>query len=283
MKVIRYSQRPRPGNIFGSFSVTTWIIIFTSLFSFFAFIVQYARPELIKHLALYPEHIANGQYLWTLISHIFVHGSLPHLFFNMFSLFFIGNLLEKIMGRKRFFWFYLIAGVFAGLVFVTLSNLFGYGVLGQRMFSSPDIPGVGASGAIFGIAGVLAFLIPRSKVYLIGGPLIAIALQAVVQSLFGANAAVNLIIMLLNIYILLSLLFIFSFNPNLRRLTIPIAMPFWLLPIVAILPLFIVGMFVSLPIANTAHLGGAIAGAIFGYYLRVKYKKKIAMLGRFFR
>ena len=197
MRVIRYPARPKNGNTLLDFSITTWLIIFTSLFSLFAFIFQYSNPDLIKYFALYPENIAKGQYLWTLLSHIFLHGSLPHLFFNMFSLFFIGNLLEKIMGRKRFFWFYLIAGVFAGLVFVILSNMFGHGILGERMFSSPSIPGVGASGAIFGIAGVLAFLIPRSRVYLIGGPLIAIALQAAIQSLFAANVIVNLVIFLL--------------------------------------------------------------------------------------
>ena len=50
-------------------------------------------------------------------------------------------------------------------------------------------------------------------------------------------------------------------------------MPFWFLPIVAIVPLVIIGLFIELPIGNTAHLGGLIAGFAYGYYLKQKTKR----------
>ena len=54
------------------------------------------------------------------------------------------------------------------------------------------------------------------------------------------------------------------------------------LPIVAIVPLIIVGLFVSLPIGNTAHLGGLIAGLGYGFYLRKKYPRKTRMISQQF-
>jgi len=74
----------------------------------------------------------------------------------------------------------------------------------------------------------------------------------------------------------------FSFNPRLRRFAIPLGMPFWVLPIVAIVPLVIVGLFVQLPIGNTAHFGGLIAGLFYGNYLKNKYRNKTAMIRRRF-
>ena len=72
----------------------------------------------------------------------------------------------------------------------------------------------------------------------------------------------------------------FSFNPRTRKIAVPVGMPFWLLPIIAIVPLVIIGLFVQLPIGNTAHLGGLLAGLIYGLYLRMKYKKKVEVLNR---
>ena len=56
----------------------------------------------------------------------------------MFSLAFIGSFVERIIGRKRFFWFYIIAGVFAGIVFVSLAGFFGTG-FGEKIFGNSGL------------------------------------------------------------------------------------------------------------------------------------------------
>jgi membrane associated rhomboid family serine protease len=59
----------------------------------------------------------------------------------------------------------MLSGIFAGLFFVFLSYFFGVGSLGERIFGSPEIFAVGASGAIFALAGLLAVLTPNLRVY----------------------------------------------------------------------------------------------------------------------
>lgn len=46
-----------------------------------------------------------------LVSHLFMHGSFFHIFFNMFSLWMFGNMLENLWGSKRFFIFYIVCGL----------------------------------------------------------------------------------------------------------------------------------------------------------------------------
>jgi membrane associated rhomboid family serine protease len=200
----------------------------------------------------------------------------------MFSLWFIGGFVEKIIGRRRFLIFYLAAGLFAGIIATLGAGYFGYGI-GANIFGSPTISMLGASGAIFGLAGLLAVLVPYSRVYLIAGPLIAIIVGSVVGSFVSNETLLTAIGFAINVYILLSILLMFSFNARTRKFILPIEMPFWLLPIVAIVPLMVIGLFVFLPIGNIAHLAGLIAGLAYGFYLKTKYKKKVMMLRRFFR
>jgi len=86
---------------------------------------------------------------------------------NMFVLFSLGGLCEKIIGRKRYLWFYLVSGIISGLAFVLLAYFFGNTDLGARVFGSPLIPAVGASGAIFAIAGLFMVLTPKLKFMII--------------------------------------------------------------------------------------------------------------------
>lgn len=182
-----------------------------------------------------------------------MHGGLAHLLFNMISLFFIGNFVEKIIGRKRFFWFYLISGILAGLFYVILSYFFGVGYIGEKLFINPNIFAVGASGAIFALLGLLSLLTPFNKVYLVAGPLIAIVIQALFAQFIPASLT-SVFDILITIYFFIAVFSMFSFSSRLRKIAIPLEMPFWLLPIIAIVPLVIIGLFINLPIGNTAHL-----------------------------
>lgn len=152
-----------------SISVTNWIIISNILFFIIATIFLIYDSSTIKYLALQPNYIIDGKYLWTVITSMFMHANFFHLAINMFVLFSLGNFCEKIIGRKRFFWFYILSGIFAGILFAILSGYFGFGI-GERIFGSPSIPGVGASGAIFAIAGLFVILTPKLRFSIIFFP-----------------------------------------------------------------------------------------------------------------
>jgi membrane associated rhomboid family serine protease len=284
-----YTKRHLKRNLFmtwiSSIGLTTKLIII-NIVLFLAFLIAsiFIKEEiLLNFLALNPNNLFLKGYIWTLLTSMFMHANFFHLIVNMFSLYFVGNFLEMIIGKKRFFWFYFLSGIFAGIFFAILSYLFGSNEIGARLLGSPEIFAVGASGAIFGIAGVLAVMVPKNRVYLIAGPLIAIALAALASSIVKNPQALSAINLIANIYIIFSLLALFSFNSSLRKLIIPIEMPFSVLPWVAIIPLFAIGFFVKdFPIGNSAHLGGLIAGLIYGYYLKLKYKNKAKLIEKYF-
>lgn len=265
-------------NFFKNISITSWLI----LINVFFFIISLFLGRFFDYLVLQPKLLFENYYIWTLITSMFMHAGFAHLLFNMFSLYFIGNFLEKIIGRKRFIYFYLISGILAGLFFSVLAYSFGYGFW-TKIFGGPSVLAVGASGAIFGLLGLLAVLTPKSKVYLLAGPLIAIILQAILDSFVTNNSILTIVNLILGIYIFVAIFSIFSFSRKTIKIALPLELKFWLLPIIAIVPLILIGLVVPLPIGNMAHLGGLLTGLIYGFYLRKRYKKKVALLGKYFK
>lgn len=141
----------------------TLALIMTSFILFILVLVLAAfGVNLIYYIGIMPASILSGQNLWTIITNIFMHASLSHLFMNMMSLLFLGSFLERILGRKKFFIFYITAGIFAGLFFVFISAIFNIEL---------NTIAVGASGAIFGIAGLLAVVTPKLPVYILFIPI----------------------------------------------------------------------------------------------------------------
>ena len=272
----------RKESLLKSFSLTTWLII-TNVILFFIFGAFLAlEPESIDNIAIQPSTILAGQTIWTIFTSMFMHAGGLHLFVNMFSLFFLGSLCERIVGRKRFLWLYLVSGIFGGLAFVLFAYLGGFFPKGDFLFGGLDDFAVGASGALFGLLGLLAVLIPRQKVFLIVGPLIVIILQFVLGE-FLSGSIVSFLNIALSFLIFLMIVVMFSPDERYRRLSLPMEMPLWVAPIVAIVPLVFISYFVKLPIGNTAHFGGLVAGLIYGFYLRRKYKRKVRLLERMFR
>jgi membrane associated rhomboid family serine protease len=162
------SRRLRPygaskKKAFLNFSVTHWIIAVNVICFLIFFTLISINENYVKYVALKPSYFFQGKYLWTVLTSMFMHGNFFHLFVNMFVLFSLGGLCEKIIGGKRYFWFYLLAGIFAGLLFVFLAYFFGNTELGAAVFGGPDAFAVGASGAIFGIAALFMILTPRLR------------------------------------------------------------------------------------------------------------------------
>ena len=86
---------------------------------------------------------------WTLVTYMFLHANVMHIFLNMLVLFFFGPLLERQIGSARFLGLYLGSGVIAGLA--------------QVLAFSGAI--VGASAAIMGVMGALTVLMPDLRVF----------------------------------------------------------------------------------------------------------------------
>ncbi len=140
-----------------NFSYTS-IIIFVNVVAFIAFIILMnlvGEMRMISWVALMPSTIVAGQALWTFVTSIFMHAGFAHLFVNMISLMFIGNFVEKLIGKKRFVSLYFAGGLFAGLFFVLIAMATG---------TDLNVYAVGASGAIFALGGLLAILTPRLPV-----------------------------------------------------------------------------------------------------------------------
>ena len=97
----------------------------------------------------------NNQW-WRLITSMFVHIYLLHLVMNMFSLLILGPFVEKLYGSAKFVVFWMVSGI-AGSVamYLTLRPSLAHGILGSFIFKAVDVPAAGASGALFGLVGVL--------------------------------------------------------------------------------------------------------------------------------
>ncbi len=94
----------------------------------------------------------------TLLTSIFMHGSIAHIFGNMLFLWIFGDNIENRLGHFRYFLFYLVCGIIASLAHVYSTVALGGNLL---------IPTLGASGAISGVLGAYILLFPKKRVSII--------------------------------------------------------------------------------------------------------------------
>ena len=162
-----YTKRNLRRGIFSlllsNISITAWLILINVLFFIIFYFLYLIDPVYMDYVALKPSFILQGKYLWTFLTSMFMHAGPLHLFVNMFVLLSLGSFCEKIIGKKRYLLFYLISGLLAGLAFFIFAVFFGNSELGAKIFGSADISAVGASGAIFAIAGLFVILTPKLK------------------------------------------------------------------------------------------------------------------------
>ena len=130
--------------------------------------------QLIDWGANYGPLTLGGQE-WRLLTSMFLHGGLFHIFFNMWCLWDLGSLCESLYGHTTFAAVYLVSGIGASLASV---------------WWHPAVPSVGASGAIFGIVGALIasyylgeFTMPR---FAVAGHLRSVLVFAGYALIFGA-------------------------------------------------------------------------------------------------
>jgi membrane associated rhomboid family serine protease len=130
--------------------MTPWVkrLLIANIAMFF---VTSASPVLYRMLLLYPPWILTRP--WTLVTYMFLHGGIGHLFFNMIGLFFFGPRLESRLGGRDFLWLYFLSGM--------------GGALGSIIFATA-YPVVGASGGVYGVLLGYALFWPREKIYIYG-------------------------------------------------------------------------------------------------------------------
>lgn len=95
-------------------------------------------------------------------TYMFAHGSLGHIFFNMFALASFAPILENYWGEKKFLIFYVITGMGAGIMYALANYYFFPGTAGYM---------VGASGAIYGILMAFGMLFPNMELMLLFPPI----------------------------------------------------------------------------------------------------------------
>jgi membrane associated rhomboid family serine protease len=97
---------------------------------------------------------------WQLVTYAFLHGSIAHIFFNMFALFMFGRALEYFWGSRRFTVFYLACVIAAAATQLLTASLAG------SMEAT-----LGASGGVFGLLLAFAMYFPRQRITLLFPPI----------------------------------------------------------------------------------------------------------------
>ncbi len=102
--------------------------------------------------------LSAGRY-WTLLTSVFSHLWVLHLFVNMFVLNSFGRFLERFLGAKFYILFYIVAGIVSSLSHSAVSNF---------LLGHPELPALGASGAIAGLVLLFSLVFPKEKIVLFG-------------------------------------------------------------------------------------------------------------------
>lgn len=114
---------------------------------------------------------------WQVVTHMFMHGGLWHIFFNMYALLIFGSVVERTIGAKKFVVFYFLCGLGAvllhtGVEYLQASHYLAAGAAGEAAYINLlRTPTLGASGAVYGVLIGYAVLYPNSVLTLIFPPI----------------------------------------------------------------------------------------------------------------
>jgi rhomboid-like protein len=165
------------------------LLILNIIFFIATFVLRHTF-DMEKWLALYYFNSPNFR-VWQIISYMFMHGGLTHIFFNMLALFLFGPILEYSVGPKRFLNLYFICGIGAIILqwlvqAIQIHSITGgfiishpeldssytaFGQAAQQLYNTYNTPIVGASGAIFGLLVAFAMLYPNMEMMIIFFPI----------------------------------------------------------------------------------------------------------------
>lgn len=113
---------------------------------------------MLNHFLVSWEGLKNGR-IWTLITSVFSHNMLFHIFINMYVLYGFGSVIEQVLGSKKFLRLYIISGIAGSL---------GHSITSYMLLDNPHLPALGASGAVSGILVFFSFMFPSQMIFLFG-------------------------------------------------------------------------------------------------------------------
>ena len=128
------------------------IIILNVLIYLGVNIAAYSGTNIIPYIGLYGSWSGLMARPWTLVTYMFTQADFMHLLTNMLTLYFFGSFLNRVAGERNFLLIYFAGGIIGGLFVLWLS--------------SPYIPTIGASGAVFALGGALAIVAPKVSVFI---------------------------------------------------------------------------------------------------------------------
>ncbi len=181
-----YNEQYRPGG-FGYLPVVTKNIIIINVLMFLATLVgQSQGVDLTRYFGLH-YYLAPDFKPHQFVTYIFMHGSFPHILFNMLGVYIFGQVLEQVWGPKRYLIFYILTGFGAALAQYIVMHFEIRQVLEivNEQIASPATSAadksyyieqkfeylnrqviVGASGSLFGLLGAFGMLFPNQRLYL---------------------------------------------------------------------------------------------------------------------
>ena len=117
--------------------------------------IAFKGLPLVYWISLVPSFVNRG-WIWQFATYMFVHGSMWHLFFNMFALIMFGRTLERSLGTREFLLFYFLCGILGGVV----SYLF------YLLQGVTNVAIMGASGSIYALLFLCAVIFPNARLLL---------------------------------------------------------------------------------------------------------------------
>lgn len=156
-------------------------LIIINILVYFAQVALGGNTDTNRVIDLFALHHYNSVEFrpYQIITHMFMHGGLFHLLFNMLGLWMFGSTVEKIWGAKRFLLFYLICGVVAALTQMASYAYdfweYDHAILGDELSGLYQEAlrrnaTVGASGAIMGILAGFGYLFPNTTLFIMPIP-----------------------------------------------------------------------------------------------------------------
>ena len=147
--------------------VITYIIMAICVVMFIVSGLGMDTMSLIKYGANVGSLVKNGD-IYRLVTYMFLHGGLAHIFFNLYSLYIVGPKVEDFYGKWKYLLIYLFSGIAGGLLSIAMNG---------------EVISIGASGAIFGLFGALLYFGYNYRGY-IGSVIKSQILPIVVYNLF---------------------------------------------------------------------------------------------------